>query len=588
MNNQTLLEKQQQERGKQIVDRFVRRFESSYRLLAFHAALPLVLTPELLNYLRNQFLRSDKVPWVAEVDLLLSDLCHPVGYEQYAMDNDVRAYLLEEMKQELGEQRMQDVARVLISYVHYLAKTNPFIRQQELQLQQWAAMVYLKEQQETVATEIVQAFQECVISNSIGISERQVNPTEIGRLAKITEEFASQLSAYGNLVEYAKVVSQLLVDPSTVEQQALRRSYQVLPDLELRLPSELIPDKEIEKTEAEQIDNTQTIGASSSEQQLERKRRILEEHYDLRAEKLKRLRSDYAIAADTLIRFQLEKQIEQTETELNELDQQLGDLERALSSGRVYRALLKLGYRDQTRAFRRFIETHSIAAFLIHGSLYYGQRWLLNRLVVQNVPNIMTGKVVRIELSRIRRIDNAALWRELGGKVGLGRQSSIPEIVERVYQWWQTQNVLLILYDVDCISEVFLLDIINFFWIPLTTKVKQASSQTSQFKLLMFLVDYDGIVDSWNIPFVERLDSTWNSDNTVKLPKIKEFSEHELTNWLEYAADELPTKLIEQLDETVQTILKSSDNGIPEPALGEICRLCGVNWYDEEEKWLRL
>ncbi|MEH1834381.1 MAG: hypothetical protein V7L29_20470 [Nostoc sp.] len=30
---------------------------------------------------------------------------------------------------------------------------------------------------------------------------------------------------------------------------------------------------------------------------------------------------------------------------------------------------------------------------LIHGSLYYGQRWLLNRLVVQNVPNIMTGNV---------------------------------------------------------------------------------------------------------------------------------------------------------------------------------------------------
>ncbi len=54
------------------------RFDESYGLLAYHAALPLVLTPELVNYLRNEFLRGEQVPWVAEVDLLLSDLCSQV------------------------------------------------------------------------------------------------------------------------------------------------------------------------------------------------------------------------------------------------------------------------------------------------------------------------------------------------------------------------------------------------------------------------------------------------------------------------------------------------------------------------------
>ncbi|WP_341525412.1 hypothetical protein WKK05_22825 [Nostoc sp. UHCC 0302] len=327
----------------------------------------------------------------------------------------------------------------------------------------------------------------------------------------------------------------------------------------------------------------------SSEQHLQHKSHALQEHYDLVAQKLKRLRHDYAIATDTLIHFQLEKQIEQTEAEFNELAQQLDELERALSSGRVYRALLKLGYREQARAFRRLIETHSIGAFLIHGSLYYGQRWLLNRLVVQHLPHIMTGKIIRIELSRIaRRSDSAALWRELGGRVGLGRQSSIPEIAERVYQWWRTQNVLLIFYDVDCLSQTFLHELIQEFWLPLATKVQEATLSASQFKLLMFLIDYEGCVGNWSLPFVERLDSTWKPDNPVKLPEITEFSEDELTNWLEYAADELPTKLIDQLDETVQTILKNSDNGIPEPALGEICHLSGCNWYEEEEKWLRL
>ncbi|MEH2253539.1 hypothetical protein [Nostoc sp.] len=327
----------------------------------------------------------------------------------------------------------------------------------------------------------------------------------------------------------------------------------------------------------------------SSEQHLQHEIDALQEPSDLLAEKLKRLRHDHAIATDTLIRFQLEIQIKQTEAERDELAQKLDNLERALSSGRTYRALLKLGYQEQTRAFRRFIETHSVAAFLIHGSPDYGQCWLLNRLVVKNVPKMMTGKVVPIKLDRIgRRSDSAALWRELGGRVGLGRQSSIPEIAERVYQWWQTQNVLLIFYDVDCLSETLLHDLIRDFWLLLATKVKTVSLQASQFKLLMFLVDYDGCVGSWNIPFVERLDSTWKPDNPVKLAKIKQFSDTELTNWLKHEAEDLPSSLTDQMDETIQIILENSDNGIPEQALCKICDLCGCNWYDEEKKWLKL
>ncbi len=113
------------------VERFVNRFESSYRLLACHAALPLVLTPELVNYLRVQFLKSEGVPWIAEADLLLSDLCRPVGYEIYVMDEAVRAYLLQELEQDerFGEERIKKIAKLLLNYVNYLAKTNQLIKQ---------------------------------------------------------------------------------------------------------------------------------------------------------------------------------------------------------------------------------------------------------------------------------------------------------------------------------------------------------------------------------------------------------------------------------------------------------------------------
>jgi len=223
-------QEQKLERAAQMVERFLRRFQPSYRMLAYHAALPLVLTPELVNYLRVEFLRGE-VPWVAEVDLLLSDLCRQVGYELYAMETDVRSYLLKEMKRELGEERMQEVAKRLIRYVRYLHQTNPYISSQELQAQQWAAMVYLEEPRQQAVKEIAEAFQQGL-----------VNQAELARLARITQELAPQLSAYHNLVDYAALVSRVLTDSTKVKSEELERTSEVLAGVELRLPTELLLD----------------------------------------------------------------------------------------------------------------------------------------------------------------------------------------------------------------------------------------------------------------------------------------------------------------------------------------------------------
>lgn len=50
-----------------------------------HAALPLVLTPALINYLHTYFLHG-QVAWKAETDLLLPDLCPYAGYELSVMN----------------------------------------------------------------------------------------------------------------------------------------------------------------------------------------------------------------------------------------------------------------------------------------------------------------------------------------------------------------------------------------------------------------------------------------------------------------------------------------------------------------------
>ena len=200
--------------AKEKVARFASQFGEPYRKLAHYAALPLILTPELLNYLRNHFLRGE-VPWVAEADLLLSELCRPVGYEQFAFSPEVRAYLIGQMREQIGESAMEEVARLLIRYVHHLSRTSPHLSRDGLQAEQWSAMVFLKEKREDAVAEIAEAFRDHLlpVTGSAVDWTRAVPHAELARLVRITEELAAQLSEYPDLLRYASDVARLLTLP---------------------------------------------------------------------------------------------------------------------------------------------------------------------------------------------------------------------------------------------------------------------------------------------------------------------------------------------------------------------------------------
>ncbi|MDJ0677707.1 MAG: hypothetical protein QNJ36_20375 [Calothrix sp. MO_167.B42] len=290
-------------------------------------------------------------------------------------------------------------------------------------------------------------------------------------------------------------------------------------------------------------------------------------------------------------RFRLKKQIEDVEAERNQVNQQLQELENN-SIGRseeLYPTLLRLGYRPQVRLFRRLMEAKSAAAVLIHGFPDYGQCWLLNRLVVQYVPYFLNGKLIKVRVSRkICRNNVSALWRELARSVGLrGKQYTPPEIAEKVYQWLETQNVLFVFHEVQTMPEECLSELIHNFWLPLVEKFQEQQSQPSKFKLLMFLIDYEGCVASWKVPFTEKLNSHQIPQTPIKSPRITEFSDDDLIDWMETEYDKLPPVLTAKVDDTVQEILANSDDGIPELALEAICEHCGYD-YEELEKWLTL
>ena len=239
-----MVDPQQQELDQQEFDRqiapqkvalFERQFGENYRLLAYHAALPLVLTPELVHYLRTEFL-LDLVPsWEAEADLLLSDLCSQVGYELYAMDTAVRSHLLEQMQRDdrIPSDRMQSVAQVLMSYVQYWSHLNPDHRQRELQVQRWAAMAYLGDEQcRQMADEIAAQFEA-----SGGQGSSTAVKAEFARLAQITQELEPQLQAHPELVKFAKRVGQVFRSPETLSAEERRRVV-VVGDRLLQLPRE--------------------------------------------------------------------------------------------------------------------------------------------------------------------------------------------------------------------------------------------------------------------------------------------------------------------------------------------------------------
>ena len=236
---------------------------------------------------------------------------------------------------------------------------------------------------------------------------------------------------------------------------------------------------------------------------------------------------------------------------------------RAQFKTNLYSALLKLGYQQQAELFLRAIDTESVAAFLIHGLREYGQQWLLNRLVVQYVPLHTVSKVVKIDLSRTaRRRDVTACLRELGKWLNLkGPEATAIAIADGVYRWWLTQDVILVFHDVNTMPEASMLNLIEQFWLPLMQRVKMAAAGESDRKLLMFLVDYEGKADRWQLPWVEKLDASWDPRKPIKPPQLQEFTDRELMSWIVSQFRELPPVLTQGIDEKVAEIFSQDRSG---------------------------
>jgi hypothetical protein len=182
------------------IESFGKRFGEAHLYLAYHAAFPLALTPDLLYRLWANFQRDIHgqvigIPWIAVADLLLSSLCDEVGHELYEMDAAVRNVLLSRLKEDenFGQQRINELSAFLLDYVQQQLHSDDPDIQDFAQAQQWTALAYT--QPGKAARELALSF------SKLNYSDK----AELIRMASLTETLAEPLSKeFKPLLVYAR------------------------------------------------------------------------------------------------------------------------------------------------------------------------------------------------------------------------------------------------------------------------------------------------------------------------------------------------------------------------------------------------
>ena len=177
------------------IESFSKRFGNAHLYLAYHAAFPLALTPNLLyriwaNFQRDIHAQVLDIPWIAVADVLLSSLCDEVGDELYEIDLSIRNVLLKRLQEDekFGQQRINELSDFLLNYVQQqLQSDDPDLRD-FAQAQYWTAIAYTKPSQ--AARELTATLKKAY----------QTDRADLIRLASLVETLAEPLAEFEPLL----------------------------------------------------------------------------------------------------------------------------------------------------------------------------------------------------------------------------------------------------------------------------------------------------------------------------------------------------------------------------------------------------
>lgn len=193
----------------QYIEAFEKRFGEPHLYLAYHAAFPIELVPDLTYSIWYRFQCDNNgrmlgIPWTAVSDLLLC-LCDEVGHELYKMPGVVRNQLLNKLQSnnKFGKTRISELHDFLLLYV----KTNLEHENTDIkdfaQAQRLTAWAYVTPDNAT--REIAVAFQTAFGQDT----------SELFRIASITRTLAEPLNKTSEsqpLLTYARSLEKLAHD----------------------------------------------------------------------------------------------------------------------------------------------------------------------------------------------------------------------------------------------------------------------------------------------------------------------------------------------------------------------------------------
>jgi len=222
---------------------FVEKFGQPHYDLAYHAAFPMALTPDLLYRLWAHF-RSDihgqplNIPWVAVADVLLAPFCDEVGFDLYEIEASLRGVLLDRLKADprFGPRRLQELADFLLSYhqITQLHSDDPDLRDLA-QAQRWMA------QAQTQSPQLVQELAHNLVTVS------GTDGGEWGRMAALLEQLPLLEGDGKALQHYAHAMATLAQgDPQTAlsyfrKLSGVKRDRVEIAGVSLVVPEELRP-----------------------------------------------------------------------------------------------------------------------------------------------------------------------------------------------------------------------------------------------------------------------------------------------------------------------------------------------------------
>jgi len=174
-------------------------------------------------------------------------------------------------------------------------------------------------------------------------------------------------------------------------------------------------------------------------------------------------------------------------------DELMAEFQQIQTPSHLLFDLPQMDFEQQVQLVTKVMESHRIAAFLVHGEPDCGQQLLVTRLF-RLKPQWKNISPIEIDLSHNgvgKSIPH--LWRQVASRFGLPKDTQPNEIIERVCDRLLTQDVIFIFYTVDYMRPEVLAAWLQEFWEPLVERVDQNFRLTPEgTHLLMFLVDNSG------------------------------------------------------------------------------------------------